>query len=224
MRWGHSFVTVSCLAGWSDYCLHVVSPAKVLLSWICDQKQQVFAEFSLPPLGFPSWAPLSPSLGCLRPKDIWRAHPWVHLLSPGLKLDCNLLWIVSSRIFLLVLYMMHRVFSCVSGNRKKCISSMILEAKQRFYGCFIMPISSKPFIRFLQIHWVSTFCLICFIFSICRCAFLVLNYAWVSWRYFDLLLKMLQCLFPILLQKPQGIFQDQKNNMDTMLEFNLNLY
>ena len=72
---------------------------------------------------------------------------------------------------------MHRVFSCVSGNRKKCISSMILEAKQRFYGCFIMPISSKPFIHFLQIHWVSTFCLICFIFSICRCAFLVLNYA-----------------------------------------------
>lgn len=36
-----------CLAGWSDYYLHVVSPAKVLLSWICDQRQQVFAEFSL---------------------------------------------------------------------------------------------------------------------------------------------------------------------------------
>lgn len=173
--------------------------SRFLLSFLC-----------LLPLGFPPWAPLSPCLGCLRPEDTWRADPWVHLLSPELKLDCNLLWIVSFRIFLLVLYMMYRVFSCVLGTRKKCIFSMILEAKQRFYVCFIMSIFSKPFICFLQIHWVSTFCLICFIFSICRYAFLFLNYAPVSWKYFYLLLKLLQCLFPVLLQKLQGIFQNQK--------------
>lgn len=156
----------------------MVSPAKTLLSWICDQRQQGFAEFSLS--AAPGISILSTSIpkpGLFEAKGHLQSSPRVHLLSPGLKLDCNLLWIVSSRTFLLVLYVMYRVFSCVLGNRKKCISSMILEAKQRFYGCFIMPISSKPFARFLLTHWVSTLCLICFFFSICRCAFPVLNCA-----------------------------------------------